>query len=197
MSQAPEFVSTEPCPVHLIETSQAAPAAKPLDDSRLQQLFGDAIEGALALGFQNSAPPPRGHWLQRFWDIGRAEASRAQRGAGEPLLAWSDEKPPQEEGCRYNHVTAETPFGRFLISWKGWKTYPGYTIDEGPVACNFYTGDSLEESKAEAQRLYSDALRAATRAACDEPPAGWLCTRVKGHEGPCAAIPDAGAKDAA
>lgn len=25
--------------------------------------------------------------------------------------------------------------------------------------------------------------------ACDVPPAGWRCTRAKGHEGPCAAIP--------
>jgi hypothetical protein len=25
--------------------------------------------------------------------------------------------------------------------------------------------------------------------ACDVPPPGWFCTRAKGHEGPCAAIP--------
>nr|WP_075116864.1 hypothetical protein [Pseudomonas aeruginosa] len=52
---------------------------RPLDDPRLQALFGDAIEGALALGFQASSPPPAGHWLQRFWDIGNAERERSAR----------------------------------------------------------------------------------------------------------------------
>lgn len=33
----------------------------------------DAAVGALALGAQNSNPPPAGHWGQRFWDIGREE----------------------------------------------------------------------------------------------------------------------------
>jgi hypothetical protein len=33
----------------------------------------DATVGALALGAQNSNPPPAGHWGQRFWDIGREE----------------------------------------------------------------------------------------------------------------------------
>lgn len=26
---------------------------------------------------------------------------------------------------------------------------------------------------------------------CDKPPIGWICTREKGHEGPCAALPEA------
>lgn len=33
----------------------------------------DAVFGALALGAQNSNPPPSGHWGQRFWDIAREE----------------------------------------------------------------------------------------------------------------------------
>ena len=33
----------------------------------------DAVVGALALGAQNSNPPPAGHWGQQFWDIGREE----------------------------------------------------------------------------------------------------------------------------
>lgn len=52
---------------------------RPLDDPRLQALFGDAIEGALALGYQASSPPPTGHWLQRFWDIGNAERGQTAR----------------------------------------------------------------------------------------------------------------------
>lgn len=33
----------------------------------------DAIVGALAMGAQNTNPPPAEHWGQRFWDIGREE----------------------------------------------------------------------------------------------------------------------------
>jgi hypothetical protein len=42
----------------------------------------DSVVGALALGAQNSSPPPAGHWGQRFWDIGREE-----RGQHEELVA--------------------------------------------------------------------------------------------------------------
>lgn len=52
--------------------------AKPLDDGTLQRLFGDAIEGALALGYACEDPPPEGHWLQRFWALGNAQ-SNAER----------------------------------------------------------------------------------------------------------------------
>ena len=33
----------------------------------------DAIVGALAVGAQDTNPPPADHWGQRFWDIGREE----------------------------------------------------------------------------------------------------------------------------
>ncbi|WP_042956471.1 hypothetical protein [Pseudomonas brassicacearum] len=33
----------------------------------------DCVVGALAMGAQNTNPPPDGHWGQRFWDIGREE----------------------------------------------------------------------------------------------------------------------------
>lgn len=59
----------------------AAPSApvqpKPLDDPRLQQAFGDAIEGALAFGYQGTNKPPEGHWLWRFWNLGRNQAALA------------------------------------------------------------------------------------------------------------------------
>lgn len=47
---------------------------KPLDDPKLQQVFGDAIEGALAFGYQGTNKPPEGHWLWRFWNLGRNQA---------------------------------------------------------------------------------------------------------------------------
>lgn len=39
----------------------------------------DRVVGALALGAQNTNPPPADHWAQQFWQIGRKErASREQ-----------------------------------------------------------------------------------------------------------------------
>lgn len=46
-------------------------------------------------------------------------------------LAWTDERRP-DDSCPYNHCIAETPFGRFLITWKGWKDDPSPTADETP-----------------------------------------------------------------
>jgi hypothetical protein len=67
-----------------------AATPKPLDDPRLQGLFSDAISGALAFGAQNTNPPPAGHWLERFWQMGRAELSEAAAPAAEPV-ALTDE----------------------------------------------------------------------------------------------------------
>jgi hypothetical protein len=33
----------------------------------------DAVVGSLALGAQNTNPPPSSHWATRFWEIGREE----------------------------------------------------------------------------------------------------------------------------
>lgn len=38
----------------------------------------DSAVGAMAFGFQNGSPPPPGHWGQRFYDLGRAEAALRQ-----------------------------------------------------------------------------------------------------------------------
>lgn len=46
-------------------------------------------------------------------------------------LVWTSPAPPNEM-VRYDHVIAETPFGRFLITWKGWKESDSPTIDETP-----------------------------------------------------------------
>ena len=35
----------------------------------------DLAVGAMAMGKQNSNPPPVGHWGQQFWDIGRSEGA--------------------------------------------------------------------------------------------------------------------------
>lgn len=48
-------------------------------------------------------------------------------------LNWSPITQPNDE-CPYTHVTAETMFGRFLLTWKGWKEQPlaGASFDETP-----------------------------------------------------------------
>lgn len=42
-------------------------------DNAYKRALCDAIVGALAMGAQNTNPPPADHWGQRFWDIGREE----------------------------------------------------------------------------------------------------------------------------
>lgn len=42
------------------------------DNAYKRDLLDSAV-GALALGAQNSNPPPPGHWGTRFWEIGREE----------------------------------------------------------------------------------------------------------------------------
>jgi hypothetical protein len=93
--------------------------------------------------------------------IAEADKFLAQPEAG--ILKWSDEKPPNEN-CPYDHCTAETPFGRVLITWKGWK--PRYatavTADETPFSGYFGCWNSVEEAKAQIQAEYNRRLTAAT-----------------------------------
>jgi hypothetical protein len=74
---------------HLRAALDAAP--KPLDDPRLQGLFSDAISGALAFGAQNTNPPPAGHWLERFWQMGRAERELSEAAPAAGPVALTDE----------------------------------------------------------------------------------------------------------
>ena len=59
-------------------------------------------------------------------------------------LEWSEPAPPNER-CHYDHVIAETPFGKVTIEWKGWKSYPGYTA-ETPWGY-FASENTLEDCK--------------------------------------------------
>ena len=73
-------------------------------------------------------------------------------------LAWSDPAPP-DETCRYDYITAETPFGSVRLEWKGWKDYDapcGHT----PWG-EFVIGDTLDEAKAAAQADYEARILAA------------------------------------
>jgi hypothetical protein len=61
-------------------------------------------------------------------------------------LEWSKQFEPTEE-IRYNHVIADTPFGRFLITWKGWKLYDSCVVDETPWGDWYAAFNSLDEAK--------------------------------------------------
>jgi len=41
-----------------------------------KQAVCDLAFGAMAMGKQNSNPPPAGHWGAQFWEIGRAEGQQ-------------------------------------------------------------------------------------------------------------------------
>lgn len=57
-------------------------------------------------------------------------------------LVWSENFKPNNI-CSYDHCIADTPFGQFLISWKSWKDYPSFTIDEAPGSLELYTRYNL------------------------------------------------------
>ena len=77
------------------------------------------------------------------------------------IIRWSDRAAPGTDEIPYDHVIAETTFGRMVISWKGWKEYPVYTLDEHPVN-DWYSADSLPEVKEHAEKIYGVALAKAT-----------------------------------
>ena len=64
-------------------------------------------------------------------------------------LVWSENLPPST-AIAYDHAVAETQFGRYLITWKGWKDQPMPTLDEAPGGF-FYCGSDVDEVKAAAQ----------------------------------------------
>lgn len=74
-------------------------------------------------------------------------------------LQWTENKPASEE-CRYDHCIAETPFGRFLITWKSWKAYDGPTVDETPWGDWYGSFNSVEEAKAACQKGFDKNLEA-------------------------------------
>ncbi len=104
---------------------------------------------------------------QRAFERVAALARKAQ-GPAIPALVWTDPMPPTKGSHPYDHVAAQTPFGEILITWKGWKDYPSYCVDTHPLPEYFYSGNTLEDAKENAERAYLDAL-AASGVAPQEP----------------------------
>ena len=61
-------------------------------------------------------------------------------------LVWTEPSKPTQE-VPYDHCTAFTPFGRFLITWKSWKDNYWPTVDETPWGEFFGSWPDLEEAK--------------------------------------------------
>ena len=73
-------------------------------------------------------------------------------------IQWSKPSPPNGQ-CGYNHVYGDTPFGRFLITWKGWKDDNGFTLDLSPCG-EFYSGETLEDVQQHAQEQLENSVSA-------------------------------------
>ena len=75
-------------------------------------------------------------------------------------LVWAATEEPNDK-IRYHHTVAETPFGRILITWKEWKIYTSYDIEEFP-GCDTEYRDTIicldssntESAKIEAEEKY-------------------------------------------
>lgn len=119
-------------------------------------------------------------------NVEKLRLQRQHQVQGEPFvyppLQWSGHLKPNEE-IRYDHLLAQTPFGRILITWKGWKEQWDMVIDEHPVgtARGCYAGSTIEEAIETAKQKYLEALRGAgieqPRAAV---PYGWEVEAIQG-----------------
>jgi glutaredoxin-related protein len=68
-------------------------------------------------------------------------------------MKWTEEIQPNNE-VGYNHVMCDTPLGRLIISWKGWKERPKYGFSSD--INNFYEElaeecNTLDEAKQRAK----------------------------------------------
>jgi hypothetical protein len=83
-------------------------------------------------------------------------------------LEWSKDAGPNS-GCHYTHTQAETPFGRMLITWKGWKDYPSFALDESPFGPRSLSSSTADAAREEAEAIYREAVLAALASAPSHP----------------------------
>ena len=135
--------------------------------TRLLALAELAVDEALQ--FEYGDPEDRHIWreLQELKPLVAAALAQPEP-EGFATLNWSEDRQPCEE-CRYNHCIAETPFGRFVISWKGWKDHSAVTVDEAPFGEWFECWDSVEKAKSACQAEYNRRLTAAVGTALAKP----------------------------
>lgn len=70
-------------------------------------------------------------------------------------LEWSEEKVSNKD-VKYNHVIAETPFGRFVIAWK---SNDSFDVMESPLEPeNYKFFSTLEQAKESCQEDFNVAI---------------------------------------
>jgi hypothetical protein len=74
-------------------------------------------------------------------------------------LVWTEPLGPMP-GCRYDHVAAQTPFGRFLVTWKGWKDHDWPCVDETPWGDHFGSWPTVAAAKSACEEEFARRLRA-------------------------------------
>jgi hypothetical protein len=69
-------------------------SVNPLESPRLQEIFSTVIDGAHACGYRGDRPPPDGHWLHKFWLLGKQhrEAIDKSREVQSPaeVIPWAE-----------------------------------------------------------------------------------------------------------
>jgi hypothetical protein len=73
------------------------------------------------------------------------------------IIEWSEVRSPDKD-CSYTHVIGQTPFGRILITWKGWKDYFDATVDESPWGFMNTGGSNVEAVQREVEAEYTKRL---------------------------------------
>ena len=86
-------------------------------------------------------------------ELERGQAAQSERAEPTAPIEWSNHRQSNDE-IPYDHVTAETPFGRFEITWKGWKEHDRPTVDETPWGDYFGAFETVEEAKAACEAEY-------------------------------------------
>ena len=99
------------------------------------------------------------HALERSHKKNADLQAKVERLESPFKLQWTENREPNQE-CPYHHAIAETPFGRFLLTWKGWKEYPDAGFDETPWGEVEYPCLDVEESKEWAQVEYNKRVQA-------------------------------------
>jgi hypothetical protein len=75
-----------------------------------------------------------------YWmlvEVERLKAALAALAAKDEPVAIKWEKDADKE-CHYNNWVGITPFGKILITWKGWKEYHDACVDEFPGGFEAY-----------------------------------------------------------
>ena len=94
------------------------------------------------------------------------------------MLKWSEPRPPIKDVCRYDHVTAVTPWGVMFLEWSSWKKPPDDYCATLP-GDDCVGGDSLEETKRAAQNAWDEMVREMAKSASSE---WWLTKSAIGDD---------------